>query len=77
MLHNNSMLWEMVNLDKPENRHSIQDYQLFTKSVVLVRYRNGKQVVWKNLDQVWILLGDKTAFQDYIVKEVDAFIKES
>ena len=77
MLSNNKMLWKMVNVDESQNRHFIQDYQLFTKSVVLVRYRDGKQVEWKNLDQVWNLLGDKAAFQDYIVKEVESFVKES
>ena len=42
----------------------------------LVRYRDGKQVAWKNLEKVWSLLGDKAAFQEYITHEVDAFIGE-
>lgn len=77
MLSNNKMLWKMVNVDDPQYRNFIQDYQLYTKSVVLVRYRDGKQVEWKNLDQIWDLLGDKVAFQDYIVKEVNSFVQES
>ncbi len=71
------MIWRMVQVDLPENRHFIEDYQLYTKSVVLVKIRDGKKVAWKNLDQVWNLLRDKTAFQNYIVKEVESFIKES
>ena len=77
MLNNKKMLWKMVNVDEPQNRHFIQDYQLITKSVVLVKYRDSKQVEWKNLDQVWNLLGDKTAFQDYIINEIESFVKES
>ena len=68
------LVWKIVKVDEPQNRHFIQDYQLYTKSVVLVRYRDGKQVEWKNLDKVWNLLGDKVAFQDYITGEVKAFI---
>ena len=75
-LANDTMMWKMVNVDEPQNNHFIKDYKLFTKSVVLVRYRGGKQVRWKNLDQVWNLLGNKTAFHNYIVREVDSFIEE-
>ncbi len=75
-LKNGTMIWKMVKVDETANRHFIQDYQLYTKSVVLVRYRNGKQVAWKNLDEVWNLLGDKAAFQNYIVEEVNAFFGE-
>jgi len=72
-LKSGAMLWKMVNVDKPENNHFIKDYQLFTKSVVLVKIRGGKQVKWKNLDKVWELLNNKTAFQSYVVKEITAF----
>ncbi|MBA7591609.1 hypothetical protein ES708_33769 [subsurface metagenome] len=76
-LDNDTLMMQMVNLDEPENIHFIQDYQLFTKSVVLVRYRDGKQLAWKNLDQVWSLLGDQAAFSSYIVSEIDSFFEES
>ncbi len=76
-LNNETMIWKMVNVDEPQNQHFIPDYQLYTKSVVLVRYRDGKQVEWKNLDQIWNFLGDKTAFKEYVVQEVNAFVKES
>ena len=75
-LANDAMMWKMVHVDEPQNRHFIQDYRLYTKSVVIVRYRDGKQVAWKNLEKVWSLLGDKAAFQEYITHEVDAFIGE-
>ncbi len=76
-LNNETMIFKMVNVDETQNRHFIQDYQLYTKSVVLVRYRDGKQVEWKNLEQVWNFLGDETAFKEYVVREVNAFVKES
>jgi hypothetical protein len=45
--------------------------------VVLARFRGGKQASWKNLDQVWNLVGDKAAFQEYIKNEVAAFTGKS
>ena len=72
-LKNGSMVWKMVNVDSSENNHFIKDYQLVSKSVVLVKMKGGKQVSWKNLDKVWELLNNKSAFQSYVVKEVNAF----
>lgn len=68
------LAWEIVNLDEPQNRHFIKDYSLITKSIVLVRYRNGIQAEWKNLDQIWNLVGDKAAFQNYITTEMKTFL---
>lgn len=70
------ILWRMVNVDHPENEHFVKDYQLYTKSVVLVKIRKGKQVEWKNLDRVWQLLQSKSAFQTYIADEVKTFVEK-
>jgi hypothetical protein len=73
-LKKGTVVWKMVRVDRPENSHFIKDYQLYTKSVVLVKMRGGKQVSWKNLDKVWELLGDKAKFQKYINDEVKKFV---
>ena len=67
--------WKLVNTDKPENSHFIGDYQLFTKSLVIVDFVEGKQVQWKNLEKVWDLLGDKDAFTKYVQNEVKAYLE--
>jgi hypothetical protein len=35
---------------------------------------NGEETAWKNLDQIWKLVGDKDDFIDYIQSETRAFI---
>ena len=70
------LVWKMVNLDEPQHNHFIKDYDLFTKSVVLVKIRNGSPVSWKNLDKVWTLLGDKNEFITYVTEEVESFLGE-
>jgi hypothetical protein len=72
-----NIVWRMINVDQSENRHFIKDYGLFTKSVVLVKLRDGKQVSWKNLDKIWELLGDKTTFQKYVTEEVKKFMEKT
>lgn len=68
--------WKMVNTDEKENEHFLNDYQLFTKSVILSRVVDGKEVSFQNLDKVWQLLNNEKKFRDYIEKEVREFMKE-
>lgn len=69
--------WHPVNVQLPQNRHFIQDYQLFTKSVVISRLKDGRQVEWKNLERVWELVGNRAEFQNYIRGEVRAYLGRS
>lgn len=74
-LKDSSLIWRVVNTDEEANNHFLNDYQLYTKSVVLVDMHDGKQVRWKNLEKVWEHLGDKEAFKKYIRDEVALFLK--
>lgn len=65
----------LVNVETPENRHYIQDYQITNQSVILSELQDGKEVRWKNLKLVWRLFRDETAFDDYIRTETEAFLR--
>ncbi len=73
-LKNGAVVFQPINTDEPENLHFVQDYQLVTKSLVLVKYENGKQTAWKNLPAIWQNVGDQTAFFNYVKKEVEAYL---
>ena len=62
--------WHAINTDSSQNEHYLEDYQLFTKSVILSDLHQGKQTRWKNLDKIWTLTGDKSDFMKYIQDEV-------
>lgn len=64
-----------VNVEDPLNRHFIQEYQLYTRSLVLVEMENGKQKQWKNLEKIWTYFRDKPAFINYIQTEVREALK--
>ncbi|MBU0468920.1 MAG: hypothetical protein KKD07_05725 [Candidatus Omnitrophica bacterium] len=66
--------FQMLNIDEPQNKHYIQDYQLYTKSVVLSKVSDGKEIKFKNLDKVWNLLNNKNKFYEYIKEETNNFI---
>ena len=67
--------FKLVNVQLPENRHFVKDYQLFTKSLVLVRFEKGKQAEYKVLNDTWELVGDKQAMQGYVEREVRDYLK--
>ena len=68
--------WLPTNVQLPQNRHFVRDFELFTKSVVIVRIRNGEQAEWKNLEKVWELVQDKKTFSRYIEGEIRAYMKK-
>ncbi len=68
--------FRLVNIEIPENRHYVQEYNLFTKSLVLVRMKDGKQVEWSNLDRVWELNGDQAAFLRYVQQGIRAYLEK-
>jgi hypothetical protein len=74
-LASKDIIWKVVNVDKPENRHFIQDYKLVTKSVVLSEINDGKEVEWKNLEQIWQKVGDKGSYLQYVRESILEFLK--
>jgi len=67
--------YQVVNIEEPGNEHYINDYGLYTKSVVLSLQENGKEVGFKNLDKVWQFLNDKNKFISYIENETKTFLQ--
>jgi len=74
LIEDGSLEWRVVNVDQPGNGHFVKDYELVTKSVVLSRQRGGAEVEWKDLDQIWNLVGDRGAYENYIRREVETFV---
>jgi hypothetical protein len=68
--------WKVVNVEEQANRHFIKDYQLYSKSLVLVKMQGDKQVEWKNLDRIWELVQDKPAFIKYVQDEISGYLKK-
>ena len=75
-LETGKLAWRPVNVDTPENEHFIEDYELSTRSVVLVEMLDGEQKQWKSLTRTWELVGDKPSFVAYIQQETREFLGE-
>lgn len=75
-LNSNEILWKVVNIDEPQNEHYIKDYELVTKSIILSAMADGKEVEWKNLDQIWQKVGNKQNYLQYIRDGIKQFLEE-
>jgi len=74
---NGELTWMMKNLDEAENEHFVEDYNLFTKTLVLAQFQDGKQTKWQSCPKVWELLNDEDEFKRYVAAEVTAFLGQT
>lgn len=75
-LENGQLVLKIVNIDDEGNEHFVKDYQLQTKSVVIVDMKDGAQLRWKNLENIWNLVDDKKAFIQYIQDETRSYLEK-
>lgn len=73
-LRTGRLAFREVNVEEPGNRHFIDDYRLTSQSLVIVEYRDGRQVRWRNLEKVWTLLNSEREFIGYVQGGVSDFL---
>ena len=76
-LASGTLEWKTINVDEPENQHFVEDFQLATRTVLLVNVIAGVNKDGKRLDRVWQLVRDKTAFVDYIWENTNDFLADA
>ena len=70
------VVFRTLNLDKPENSSYVEAYKLVTKSLIVSLNRDGKEIKWKNLPDIWKLVGDQEKFEEYVRRETRRFLEE-
>jgi len=76
-LESGEIVYKTINIDEEENVHFVDDYKLYTKSVVLSKLKDGKEVEYKNLQKIWEYLNDEEKFHSYIKEEIYSFFNEA
>jgi len=67
--------FKVVNVEERGNEHFVNDYKLYTKTLILSMIKDGKEVKLKNLDKIWEYAGNKQRFIDYVTAETGEFLK--
>jgi hypothetical protein len=71
------LTWRVVNTDEAEHKHFVEDFQLVTKSLVLVAYQDGEVVRSENLSKVWQLVRNRETFLEYVRDATREFLGSS
>lgn len=67
-LKDKNIVYRSVDMENPENGAMVKKYNLYTKSVIISKVKNGKEQ-WKNLDKIWVKVGNEQDFKNYIITE--------
>ena len=76
-LANGLLVVKTVNVEKKENKHFLDDYQLYTKALVISRVENGKEIEHNNLTKIWEYVRDKNRFFSYVTTEINKYLKDN
>jgi len=76
-LSSGKLEFKVVNVENKSNGHFVNDYQLYTKSLILSLVKEGQEIKWKNLDKIWEYVSNKQRFLDYVKSEVSDLLREA
>ena len=77
VLSSGKLEFKAVNVEERGNEHYVNDYRLYTKSLVLSLLKDGKEIKSKNLTKIWDYSRNKQKFIDYVTEEVNNLLKEA
>ncbi len=75
-LNSGALVFKAVNTDEKENEHFIDEYQLYTKTLIISQIENGKEACYKNLSKIWEYARDKEMFFEYVIGEINDYLGE-
>lgn len=70
------LIFKTVNVDEKENEHFINEYGLYTKSLVISKVVDDREIKHKNLTKIWEYVRNKDKFLDYVTSEIKDYLKE-
>ncbi len=76
-LANGRLVFKEVNVEEKENEHFVNDYQLYTKALIISGVKNGKEIQHKNLTKIWEYVRDKNKFFNYVKTEINNYLKDN
>jgi hypothetical protein len=69
--------WRTLDMRTPENNHFVEDFRLYSKSVVLVAFADSTIIRHKNLEEIWDKVADQEEYQHYITTSMTEFMSGS
>ena len=67
------LVWKDV--DFQENENLANRYDVVSSCIVVVHVRDGKEVAFKRLDDVWLLADKPQEFNEYVAKAIGEYVE--
>lgn len=68
------VVFRVINTDLPEHAHYVDHYAITNKIVIVSHQRDGKEVEWKGLQDVWVHFHEPDTFLTYVREPIRAFL---
>jgi hypothetical protein len=65
----------VINIDDPENRYFLEQYELISTALVIVQKNRGSVARFKHLDAVWDISEDSDAIAHLLQTEVSKYLR--
>ena len=75
-LEDGRLVFKTVNVEEKENEHFVDDYQLYTKALVISQIKDEKESQYENLTKIWEYVRNKDRFVEYVTNEIRDYLKE-
>jgi hypothetical protein len=76
-LASGNLEFKVVNVEDKGNEHFVDEYKLYTKALVLLLIKDGKEIKSTNLDKIWEYVGNKQKFFNYVKSGVGDYLREA
>jgi hypothetical protein len=75
-LDSGKLEFKAINVEESGNEHFVNDYQLYSKALILSLVKDGKEIQSKNLTKIWQFATNKQRFFDYVTEGISSLMKE-
>ncbi len=69
-LRDGTVVFKTVNVQSTGNNRYLQKYEISHQTVIISEIRDGEEVNWRKLDQVWQLVNSRPQFVDFVSAQV-------
>ncbi len=69
-----AVLFRVINTDRAENEHYIDEYEITNKTVIVSQQEKGAETGWTDRQDVWVLLDEPAAFADYVREPIAQYL---
>jgi len=68
--------FRVLNTDRAENQHYVDDYEITNKTVIVSHQKNGKEAEWANRQDIWLLFEEPNEFFSYVREPVRRYLSK-